>query len=77
MLCVESTRSGTGNGVPHREGGTIHEPGSLGDALAIYAEHPDALLFAGGTWLMHKNQVFRVPLADRRILWLGRIEELR
>lgn len=52
----------------------IYSPGNLGDLLAIYRDHPDARLFAGGSYLLH-NRSPQNRLGGE-IIDLARVHEL-
>ncbi|MCK4540970.1 MAG: FAD binding domain-containing protein [Spirochaetales bacterium] len=59
-----------------RESSHIYVPRNLGELLAIRKIRPDALLFAGGTYILKDNQE-KVPELPRHIIYLMDIDELK
>lgn len=54
----------------------VHIPTHLTEALELLAKNPDALVYAGGTDIL-SNQTTRMPVFERQIISLRRIEELQ
>jgi CO/xanthine dehydrogenase FAD-binding subunit len=54
----------------------IYQPETLNELLKLYQEHPDALLWAGGTALVREQEGTRITLPKKVIRIIG-VEELQ
>lgn len=55
----------------------VFEPGHLPDLLSMYHDHPEAIVVAGGTYLMSKDRGARFPELPKVLLSLRQIAELK
>lgn len=54
----------------------VYMPAHLNEALNLLSKNPDALVYAGGTDIL-SHQTTRIPVFNRQIISLRRVEELQ
>ncbi|MCF7927564.1 MAG: FAD binding domain-containing protein [Spirochaetales bacterium] len=54
---------------------SFFSPADLTELIQLYSRHPSAVLFAGGTWLLGREQK-KIPVLGEQVINIGGIDEL-